>query len=129
MIGVGQLTQDTYQAMPNWGRLAENFNLHFEALFGKACSVPAGYGLPYVVTTVKSRNGRLHQAGSGPNFQGDLMTLCSCKHEMRAYPDIRSLERVWIAGYTASRGLVSNKLFYFDDGFTNFRVSPGIMVF
>ena len=106
------MTQNTYQAMPSRGRLAENINLQFEALLERIAPFRQDTVYPYVVTTVKCRNNRLYQTGSGPNFQGDLMTLCSCKHEMRAYPDIRSLERVWIAGYTGSRGLVSNKLFY-----------------
>ena len=106
------MNQNTYQAMPCQGRLAENINLQSEALLEKIAPFRHDTVYPYVVATVKSRENRLYQTGSGPNFQGDLITLCSCKHEMRAYPDVKSLERVWIAGYTGSSRLISNKLFY-----------------
>jgi hypothetical protein len=42
------------------------------------------------------------QKGSGPNFQGDCITLCTCKHRMRAGLD-RDHDQwpgKWIAGFT-----------------------------
>ena len=101
-----------YQAMPRRGRLAKNLNLQREALLEDIAPFRKDRVYPYVVTTVKGDNGRLYQTGSGPNFQGDLITLCSCKHEMRAYSYITSGKRVWIAGFTGSSGLVTNNLFY-----------------
>ena len=106
------MNKNAYQAMPRRGRLADNINLELEDLLGRVASFRQDIVYPYVVATAKCRKSRLYQTGSGPNFQGDLITLCSCKHQMRAYPDIKSLERVWIAGFTGSSGLVSNKLFY-----------------
>lgn len=106
------MNRNTYQAMPRRGALSRNLNLEPEALLEKVAPFRQDTVYPYVVRTVKTRKNRLYQTGSGPNFQGGLLTLCSCKHEMRAYPNMKSLERVWIAGYTGSSPLVSNKLFY-----------------
>lgn len=36
-------------------------------------------GVPHVV---------FEQWGSAPNFQGDVMTLCTCKHQMRSGMDV-----------------------------------------
>ena len=106
------MNRNLYQTMPRQGRLAENINTPLEGLLDEIAPFRQDTVYPYVVATVECRKGRLYQTGSGPNFQGGRITLCSCKHEMRAYSAIRSLERVWIAGYTGSRRSVSNKLFY-----------------
>ena len=64
----------------------------------------------YVVDTVEYEDGRLHQTGSGPNFQGGLVTLASCKHHMRTFSAI--LPGVWIAGFTNTKVMGRNRLFY-----------------
>ena len=67
----------------------------------------------YVVETVKQVDGELLQSGSGPNFQGDLITLCTCKHQLRAYLPAEEWPGTWVAGFTSSRnGAGPNKLFY-----------------
>jgi hypothetical protein len=38
----------------------------------------------YIVTSVKNCGGFLGQTGTGPNFQSDRITLCTCKHKDRA---------------------------------------------
>ena len=63
-----------------------------------------------MVCTVKHEKDRLFQKGSGPNFQGGLITLCSCKHYMRTYKAMQP--KVWIAGFTSIRVKEKNWLFY-----------------
>jgi hypothetical protein len=41
------------------------------------------------------------QHGSAPNFQGDVLTLCTCKHQMRASQAAEDWAGVWLAGVTS----------------------------
>ena len=104
------MNRGTYQAMPRRGQLAKNLNLRRKALTRKIHKFRRDTVYSYIVKTVKRREGRLRQEGSGPNFQGDLITLCSCKHQMRAYLDVESWKGVWVAGYT--RKDLGNRLYY-----------------
>lgn len=52
----------------------------------------------YVLTTVKTKEKKFCQTGCGPNFEGGVITLCTCKHYMRAYKDPKGWEGVWISG-------------------------------
>ena len=70
----------------------------------------------YVVETVDLRGRRFAQSGNSPNFQGGVVTLCACKHQMRSWAAFgRSGQPLWIAGVTRS-GLVDGRrcryLFY-----------------
>jgi hypothetical protein len=53
------------------------------------------------------------QHGSAPNFQGDVLTLCTCKHHMRASRAAEDWRGIWLAGFT-SRTILDGKhcLFY-----------------
>ncbi|MBW7990619.1 MAG: hypothetical protein FVQ84_11480 [Planctomycetes bacterium] len=55
----------------------------------------------YVVATIKYQDQRFLQYGTGPNFQGDLITLCTCKHLMRSSMDVCEWRGKWIAGFTS----------------------------
>lgn len=56
----------------------------------------------YVVRSVRPVNGKYVQRGSAPNFQGGLITLCTCKHGMRATLTSEQWQRgVWVAGLTS----------------------------
>jgi hypothetical protein len=80
--------------------------------------IPAGPALiyGYVMATVEQREGTLVHMGSGPNIQGGLITLCTCKHAMRTYRDVKP--GTWIAGFSGSRTksawrpAMRNTLFY-----------------
>ncbi len=99
--------------MPRRGLLVKNLNLSLEALSERISPLQQDTIYSYVVTTVKHRKGRFYQKGSGPNFQGDLVTLCSCKHYMRTFRGIvQPRKGVWIAGFTSRTYLGSHKLFY-----------------
>lgn len=56
----------------------------------------------YVVRSVRPANGEYVQTGSAPNFQGGLITLCTCKHSMRATLTPEQWQQgVWVAGLTS----------------------------
>ena len=105
-----EMNENAYQAMPRKGKLAQNLNLSREALPEKIAPFQHDTVYSYIVDTVEYEEGRLRQCGSGPNFQGDLITLCSCKHWMRTARDTESWRGVWVAGFTRKR--LGNKLFY-----------------
>jgi hypothetical protein len=69
----------------------------------------------YIVTTVtfNSTTSHFEQHGSGPNFQGGVLTLCTCKRQMRARLDATDWRGKWVAGFT-SRTIHEGKhwLFY-----------------
>ena len=104
------MNRNTYQSMPRRGRLAKNTNLRCKALTKKISKFREDTVYSYILTTVERREGLLRQEGSAPNFQGGLITLCSCKHWMRTFRDVKSWKGIWIAGFT--RKDLGNRLFY-----------------
>lgn len=103
---------DAKQSFPTSGRLAQNLDLSLPELKRRFQSATEKVH-SYVVRTVKwDRNENLfEQTGSAPNFQGGYITLCTCKHQMRATQDSDSWLNTWIAGF-ASRCLGHHWLFY-----------------
>jgi hypothetical protein len=57
----------------------------------------------YIVGTVKmNASGEFSQEGSGPNWQGGRITLCTCKHYMRTFKGApEAWKDCWIAGFTS----------------------------
>ena len=53
----------------------------------------------YVIDTVKPANGLYRQTGSAPNWQGHTLTLCTCKHDMRATLSPDQWRGKWVAGF------------------------------
>ena len=63
----------------------------------------------YVVRSVylDRVDGTFKQRGSGPNFAGGCITLCTCMHQMRTYMAPAQWTKFWVAGFTScqrSRG-------------------------
>lgn len=57
---------------------------------------------PYAVTTVTIQEKKYLQRGSAPNFGGGLITLCTCKHQMRGNYTSETWEAgAWVAGLTS----------------------------
>lgn len=56
----------------------------------------------YVVPSIAIEAGLLVQTGCGPNFEGSVVTLCTCKHQMRCGRDAKAWLGTWIAGFTSS---------------------------
>ncbi len=103
--------EDQFQLFPKEGAIAGNMNLGLD----KVARVGQDQGdtYSYVMTTVSNRNGELKQLGCGPNFQGGLLTICTCKGMMRTYRGV--VPGTWIAGFTdrsERHGNVRNTLFY-----------------
>lgn len=106
------MNQDAHQPRPSTGRLAESLNIRPEELAKRLAPFRQSTVYSYVVDTVEYEEGRLYQTGNGPNYQGGLITLCSCKHKMRTYFTPDSWKGVWVAGFTGSTDLGNNRLFY-----------------
>jgi hypothetical protein len=64
----------------------------------------------YVLTTVDIVSGVFQQGGSAPNFQGGLITLCTCMHRHRTW--WRTWKRVWVAGFCGKNCPGGSQLFY-----------------
>jgi hypothetical protein len=55
----------------------------------------------YVMSSVVLDGGNLLQRGTGPNFQGGYITLCTCKHRMRTTLPADQWPGIWVAGFTS----------------------------
>ena len=88
-----------FQPFPRTGRLKKALDLNLPTL-RKRLTRETGDVHPYVVATIHYENGRFSQTGSGPNFQGGLITLCTCKHRMRSWHTSDEWPGRWIAGFT-----------------------------
>lgn len=92
-------SETPFQSFPQRGRLKKTLNVNLAALRRRLASESNDVH-PYVVASVKYETGRFIQTGSGPNFQGGLITLCTCKHQMRSWHDTGEWLGRWIAGFT-----------------------------
>ena len=110
------------QLFPSRGVLARNLDTPLAVLRQTIPSILQQRPVfVYIVTSVKVRNGEFVQIGSGPNFQGGYISLCTCKHKDRASPprqNCRGPERsnpwkgVWVAGLCSPNQVRPRGLFY-----------------
>jgi hypothetical protein len=93
------------QPFPTAGLLSRNLDLEksqlINELVGKTQDEVRVYS--YVMTSVVRHGDKLEQTGSGPNFQGGCLTLCTCKHKMRASLSVKEWQNQWIAGFTSHK--------------------------
>jgi hypothetical protein len=89
-----------------------NINYRLNALLNKLNAAdPLAPIYCYIMDSVKEDDNHLRHTGSGPNWQGGIITLCTCKHLMRTYPDVK--QGTWIAGFSNSKaGRGENFLIY-----------------
>jgi len=92
------------QRIPRMGALGRNADVDVRALREKLRGQSGTFHC-YVVRTVEWQDGEFVQTGSGPNFGGDLITLCTCKRQMRSRTTLAAWRDAWVAGFT-SVGLV-----------------------
>jgi hypothetical protein len=109
------VVEESFLPFPKRGLLADNLNRPLSR-FPKSVTGCVNAAFSYIVRSVKldRENEVFEQHGSAPNFQGDRLTLCTCKHQMRASLTTTQWESdVWIAGFT-SRCLFERRhwLFY-----------------
>ena len=101
-----------HQPFPTTGRLMSNMNLGFAKLNSQICFEHAEVYC-YIVATIKNQDGHFFQTGSAPNFQGDMVSLCTCKHKMRTFKDTEDWVDKWIAGFSGvAAGNGNNALVY-----------------
>jgi len=102
-----------YQDYPSTGTLKNNMNTSLREIL-KILKDIDSLIYSYVLTTLDLVNGEVKQSGCGPNFQGGYITLCTCKHYMRTWSNVRKKDDIWIAGFTSSTLFEDgqNRLFY-----------------
>lgn len=64
----------------------------------------------YVLTTIKIDGKSFVQTGSAPNFQGGLITLCTCMRYHRTW--WKTWKGTWVAGFCGKNWPGGNQLFY-----------------
>lgn len=100
MPAVAHLSTHRFQALPTTGALHDNLNLDRDELLRRlGARQESAYS--YIVTTVSYTDGQFRQTGSAPNFQGGLVTLCTCKGQLRAGKSVNAWPGVWVAGVTS----------------------------
>jgi len=101
-----------FQAYPSSGSLARNINMPLPDL-RRILSGVNGEVYCYVVDTVEYDGEWFQQTGSGPNFEGGIITLCTCKHWMRSYRPPEAWKDIWIAGITGKKTSAGYRNFLF----------------
>jgi hypothetical protein len=88
---------ETVQPFPSSGILAENLGLPLPILKSQIGKIQ-DRAYSYIVRTVKldHEGPTFEQHGSAPNFQGGVLTLCTCKHQMRATQSTEDWQGVWV---------------------------------
>lgn len=114
--GGGSSGEADSQPFPTSGALFDHLNVLPSALKKRlALHPPEALVYAYVVETAKwdeNHPGCLQQTGSGPNFAGGRITLCTCKHPMRASRTAAPWPGKWIAGFSAVGPGHVQELFY-----------------
>ena len=96
-----RVNRNDHQPFPQTGPLANNNRRNLPLNELCACIADRNDVYFYVMTSVEYRNQRFLQRGTGPNFQGGFITLCTCKHRMRSSLSARDWRGKWIAGFTS----------------------------
>lgn len=90
------------QPFPTSGLLARNLDRGKPQIVKQTDRAKGEVVYSYVVSTVRlGQSGEYRQRGSAPNFQGDRLTLCTCKHQMRARLDLEDWPGKWVAGLSS----------------------------
>lgn len=89
-----------HQPFPTTGVLSQHLDLS-KARLTQMIEDKSDAVYAYVMSTVVMESGQLLQTGTGPNFQGGCITLCTCKHRMRTSLECEDWPNKWIAGFTS----------------------------
>jgi hypothetical protein len=98
---------ESHQPFPTSGPLFRNLDYTLERLRSVIGGVSGGSSKgvrAYKMTSVRLAGEQLLQYGSGPNFQGGRLTLCTCKHKLRAERPLEDWNGWWIAGFANCSG-------------------------
>ncbi len=101
------------QPFPTEGVLFDNMDVRKRDLEDRIDGHP-GKVRSYKMTSVApDERGQFEQYGSGPNFQGGCLTLCTCAHQIRVEKRIADeWKGWWLAGFTSPRLCGRIWLFY-----------------
>lgn len=90
------------QPFPTKGMLGRNRNMPL-ALVKRSVATRDQAARSYIVRSVvfDSDRHQFVQNGCAPNFQGGRLTLCTCKHQMRASLSVDEWQGIWIVGLTS----------------------------
>ena len=104
-----------YQEWPTKGTLKENMNLPLRELKENINTINTDETeiIMYKMTTVDMNDGGFIQTGSGPNFQGDIITLCTCRKDIRTWRTPEQWKKRWVAGFTGINVTKEKKCFLF----------------
>ena len=100
-----------HQSFPTAGPLCQRFNLN-KAQLVEAVGNHSDLVYAYIMRSVVMDGNNLVQMGSGPNFQGGYVTLCTCKHRMRTSLTAEGWRGKWVAGFTSVKCGGRHWLFY-----------------
>jgi hypothetical protein len=92
--------QPDHQPFPRSGWLGGNLNRLLAFVRRELARETGSTVYYYVVATIENRDGQFVQCGCAPNFQGNVLTLCTCKHLMRTVRDVANWPGVWVAGFS-----------------------------
>ena len=101
----------TNQVWPTFGILKKNIDLRLTELM-KKMSNDENEVYSYVIRTIDYKGGRFDQSGSAPNFQGDIISLCTCKHYMRTFRNEKEWIGQWIAGFMGKNKIDNDEANY-----------------
>ncbi|MDX2130358.1 MAG: hypothetical protein SFU91_15085 [Chloroherpetonaceae bacterium] len=99
------------QPFPTKGKLKANMNLSLRDLKQRLKQSGGKEVRAYILKTFDWKGETLIQYGSGPNFQGGLITLSTCKHHMRTYYSSTDWVGNWVLG-KMKKSVGENALFY-----------------
>jgi hypothetical protein len=102
-----------YQPFPDGGVLLTNLDLRKSDLHGRIGGLPGAVRSYKMISVELDDQCRLAHFGSGPNFQGGRLTLCTCAHQIRTEKKTPAdWAGSWVAGFTSPRLCKKTWLFY-----------------
>ncbi len=103
--------KDNYQKWPKMGKLNVNMNKKLNEVEQDITSENSSVDI-YILRTIKlTKNMKFIQTGSGPNFQGGILSQCTCRPDLRARRYPKQWENRWIAGFT-TKGLAKKDTYH-----------------
>jgi hypothetical protein len=101
------------QPFPTEGVLFDNLDLRKPELHDLIGGHPGAVRSYKMISVYPDDRGQHEQYGSGPNFQGGCLTLCTCAHQIRAEKkNPGEWNGSWLAGFTSPRLCGRAWLFY-----------------
>lgn len=99
----GSVVQDR-QDLESWPAEHRDLSLDRVRKLVVSQAVSGKHVYVYTVASTRLDSGIIQQLGSGPNVEGGLLTLCTCKHHMRTWGKPEDWKGVWLCGATSSAG-------------------------